>query len=514
MSTMTNQTTGLHGALRHWATTRPSAPFIVAIEPARTFSYAAALGAVRDFQRRLGPEPRTILAMLPPGDAMAILWLAALTGGHEFVPLSTEATDEEQARMVARYSPDIFVREGAEETAAPESPGPGQMRLLTRGMLEQDLARWAGRDDAGDAVREWEPRAGTLHLMTSGTTGSPKGVRLTAAQIAWAADHIRVHHGLTPEDRGLSVLPFFHVNAPVVSLCASLMAGAAVAIAPRFSKRRFWSWIEREGIIWASVVPTIVAILLDTERPDWLPGTLRFARSASAPLPAAQLVAFEQRFGVPLVETYGLTEAASTVAANPVPPGIHKPGSVGLPLGVEICVRAPRQPDQSATSRDLPPGEEGEICLAGPSVITEYEGGEDAESFEDGWFRTGDLGHIDADGYLSITGRSRDMIVRGGNNIAPREIEEVLLEHPGVREVAVVGRPDPMQGEQPEAYVVPKHPAADLEAELAAFAAQRLSRYKVPAAFHTVEALPHAANGKIQRSQIGEEMNETPQGNA
>jgi acyl-CoA synthetase (AMP-forming)/AMP-acid ligase II len=514
MFTTTDQTTGLHDALRHWATARSSTPFIVAIESARTLSYGAALGAVQDFQQRLGPEPRTILAMLPPGDAMAVLWLAALTGGHEFIPLSTEATADEEARMVARYSPDIIVRESAEGMMAPESPGAGQKRLLTRGTLEQDLARWAGRDIAADAVREWQPRAGTLHLMTSGTTGSPKGVRLTATQIAWAADHIRAHHGLTPEDRGLSVLPFFHVNAPVVSLCASLMAGAAVIIAPRFSKRRFWSWIEQERITWASVVPTIVAILLETEPPDWLPGTLRFARSASAPLPATQLAAFERRFGVPLVETYGLTEAASTVAANPVPPGIHKAGSVGLPLGVEIRVREPRQPDQPAPPRDLPPGEEGEICLAGPSVIAGYEDGEDAESFEDGWFRTGDLGHFDADGYLSVTGRLRDMIVRGGNNIAPREIEEVLLEHPDVHEVAVVGRPDPVQGEQPEAYVVPKHPAADLEAELAAFATQRLSRYKVPAAFHTVEALPHAGNGKIQRSQIGEEMNETPQGNA
>ena len=237
-------------------------------------------------------------------------------------------------------------------------------------------------------------------------------------------------------------------------------------------------------------------------------------RSASAPLPVAHLRAFEQRFGLPLVETYGLTEAASTVAANPVPPGVHKPGSVGPPLGADIRICVPLQPDEHADLRDVEPGEEGEICLAGPGIIDGYEDGADAESFQDGWFRTGDLGHRDEDGYLYVTGRLRDIIVRGGNNISPREIEEVLMEHPAVREVAVVGRPDPIQGELPVAYVVPQHPQPGLEDDLARFAAQRLSRYKVPAAFHIVDALPHGANGKIQRSHIGEETGEATQGHA
>lgn len=226
------------------------------------------------------------------------------------------------------------------------------------------------------------------------------------------------------------------------------------------------------------------------------------------------IAAFEQRFGVPLVETYGLTEAASTVAANPVPPGVHKPGSVGLPLGAEIRICTPQQRDEREALRDVAPGEEGEICLTGAGVISGYEDGADADSFQDGWFRTGDLDHRDADGYLYVTGRLRDVIVRGGNNIAPREIEEALLEHPAVREVAVVGQPDAVQGELPVAYVVPRHPQPDLEAELADFAAKRLSRYKVPAAFHIVETLPHAANGKVQRSHIGDAADATRQGHA
>ena len=338
MHAAAERTPSLHNALRHWAATQPAAPFIVSVESGRTLSYAASLAAVRGFQARLGAQPRTILAALPPGETMAILWLAALTGGHQFVPISPESTAAEWKRVVARYAPDVRVTE-----SPPDASGPAAALTLTPGELDADLDRWSHAADVGDTAAGWQPREGVLHLMTSGTTGAPKGVSLSARRIAWVADQIRQNHGLTPSDRGLSVLPFFHVNAPVVSLCASLQAGAAVVIAPRFSKSRFWSWIEREQITWASVVPTIVALLLQTERPDWLPGALRFVRSASAPLPVAHLRAFEQRFDLPLVETYGLTEATSTVAANPVPPGVHKPGSVGPALGADIRVCVPLQ---------------------------------------------------------------------------------------------------------------------------------------------------------------------------
>ncbi len=463
---------------------------------------------MRGFQQRLGPEPRTILAALPPGDTMAILWLAALTGGHQFVPISPEGTPAEWKRLETRYTPDVHVT----EAAPPETSGGMTALALTRNELDVDLDHWSRAADADDPTAGWQPREGVLHLMTSGTTGAPKGVSLSARRIAWVADQIRQNHRLTSSDRGLSVLPFFHVNAPVVSLCASLQAGAAVVIAPRFSKSRFWSWIEREQITWASVVPTIVALLLQTERPEWLPGDLRFVRSASAPLPVAHLRAFEQRFDLPLVETYGLTEAASTVAANPVPPGVHKPGSVGPALGADIRVCVPVEPDQHTDLRDVEPGEEGEICLFGPGIIDGYEDGAGSESFQGGWFRTGDLGRCDDEGYLYITGRLRDIIVRGGNNISPREVEEVLMEHPAVREVAVVGRPDPIQGEVPVAYVVVSGSPPGLEDDLCAFAVQHLSRYKVPVAFQIVDALPHAPNGKLQRRRIGEMAAEAAQG--
>ncbi len=261
--------------------------------------------------------------------------------------------------------------------------------------------------------------------MTSGTTGDPKGVILDASQIAWTADHICTSHRLSPTDRGLTVLPFFHVNGPVVGLCASIMAGSTIVIARKFSRSHFWSWIEEYQVTWASVVPSIVMILLGTDKPAFLPGALRFMRTGTAALPATDLRAFEAKFGIPLIETYGLSEAASQVTANPLPPGRHKPGSAGLHVGVALRICRPRA-DGDEDLHDVPRGETGEICISGPSVIPAYYGNADKESFQHGWFRTGDLGYQDEEGYLFLTGRLREVIIRGGENIAPREVKEDL----------------------------------------------------------------------------------------
>jgi acyl-CoA synthetase (AMP-forming)/AMP-acid ligase II len=345
-----------------------------------------------------------------------------------------------------------------------------------------------------------EPLEGRVYLTTSGTTGEPKCVVLTERQIAWTAEHVRSSHGLTTQDRGLTVLPFFHVNAPVVSLCASLLAGSTVVIGGRFSKQRFWSWVEQYEITWASIVPTIVAILLETGKPAFLPGSLRFVRTGSASLPPADLWAFEARFGIPVIETYGLSEAASQVVANPFPPGMHKPGSAGLPIGVELRICYPFTSGEEREPRDVAPGETGEICIAGPSVIQAYQDNKGQESFQGGWLRTGDLGYLDKDGYLFIKGRLREVINRGGENIAPREIEEVLQSYPAVREVAVVGRPDPIYGEQPVAYLtVREHWDLENAAGLHRYAAQHLSPQKVPVDFVILDMLPRNATGKIER---------------
>ncbi len=501
----------LDEALVHWAMARPRSPFVTEVGTGKSLSYGVALRAVRELQRLFGPKRRTIVLALPGGIAASVVWLAALGGGHRLVMGSPDAMDDEKARLAERYRPDLLIVEQADIA---RGFGRAGRSTLTRAELDSAIEAWGAPTGSFDDldVLPWK-REGELCLTTSGTTGAPKGVTLQARQIAWTAEQVRVSHRLSSTDRGFTALPFSHINAPVVSLSATLLAGASVAIAPRVSRSRFWDWLKEEHVTWASIVPTIVAVLLQTEKPSWLPGELRFVRTASAPLPAFHLRAFEDRFGVPVVETYGLSEAASQVAANPVPPGRHKPGSVGLPTGVEMRICLPAEAigaggpaGESRELRDVAPGTEGEICISGPSVISGYDGGSGAESFVDGWFRTGDMGYQDPDGYVFITGRIRDVINRGGEKISPREVEEVLLTHPDVEDVVVIGEPDPTYGQRAVACVIPRQLGRrDLEPQLRDYSSRRLSRYKVPAAFVLVDALPRTCTGKVQRRLVTSE---------
>jgi acyl-CoA synthetase (AMP-forming)/AMP-acid ligase II len=485
-------------SLTHWAHIHPHQACIVEAETQQTMTYHQYLTGVYVMRQLLGDTPRCIALMLPGGIVSAVVWMSALTGGHTLVPLSPDSTEEEKMRVIRLYKPDVWFIE--QQAALPGSAYSDEITIISRQQCEILLLH-------GDATFEQplDELAGNVCLMTSGTTGEPKSVLLTERQIAWTATRICGSHQLAPVDRGLTMLPFSHVNAPVVSLFASIIAGSTVIIARRFSRQRFWTWVSDYKVTWVSAVPTILAMLLDTDRPAFLPGVLRFVRTASAPLPVAVLGQFETRFGIPVVETYGLSEAASQVAANPVPPGVHKPGSVGLPVGVSLRVCEPRR-DGEDELRDVAPGETGEICVRGPGVIQSYQCGQDQASFQQGWFRTGDLGWQDEDGYLFITGRLRDVINRGGENIAPREVEEALLHHPWIADVAVVGRPDRLYGEVVVAYVVsncPEH-TAEFERSLREHAEQRLSRPKVPVDFVLVDSIPRNASGKVTRQVLRE----------
>ena len=480
----------LFDSLAKWAAIQPHNVYIVEAETGRTLTYAQALTAVNSMRQALGNTPRKLVLSFSGGIANGVLWLSALSGGHHLIPVSPNATDREKSLIAKRHQPDVLFVEQEEDARGFNCP---HAAVMTRYMCEM-LVKQASSQATAESVE------GRVYLATSGTTGEPKWVMLTERQITWTAEHVRSSHGLTVWDRGLTVLPFFHVNAPVVSLCASLLAGSTVVIAGRFSRQRFWSWVEQYNITWASIVPTIIAILLDTDRPAFLPGSLRFVRTGSAPLPPADLRAFEARFSVPVIETYGLSEAASMVVANPIPPGIHKPGSAGLPVGIELRICYPLTSSEARALRDVASGETGEICVAGPGVIHAYEDNEGQESFQDGWFRTGDLGYLDEDGYLFIKGRLREVINRGGENIAPREIEEALQSYPPVREVAVVGRPDPIYGEQVAAYLtVRENWNSESVGELRHYASKNLSPQKVPVDFIILDTLPRNATGKIDR---------------
>jgi acyl-CoA synthetase (AMP-forming)/AMP-acid ligase II len=485
--------------LRQWAAVYPDKPCIIEAETGVTLTYRQCLTATQSMRKLLGDTPRNLFLTLSGGIADAILWLAALTGGHTLVPLAPDASYGEHRRAVSMFHPDVLIIDGDGDVPDLASHA---TQVMTRQQCEALLFQ-----SYNEEIQPMATVEGHVCLMTSGTTGEPKGVILNANQIVWTADHIRSSHNLTPADRGLTVLPFFHVNAPVVSLCASIMAGSTVVIASHFSRTNFWNWIEKYKITWASIVPTIVAILLKTEKPAFLPGALRFVRTASAPLPAAHLNAFEAKFGIPVIETYGLSEAASQVTANPVPPGKHIAGSVGLPIGLALRVCQPRGEDENdKVLHDVAPGETGEICVRGPSLIHAYWGDRGNGAFQNGWFRTGDLGHQDRNGYVYITGRLRDVIIRGGENIAPREIEETLLSHPAIDDVVVVGRPDNIYGEQAVAFVVlcEDWNPHDAIASLREYSTRHFSPHKVPSDFIVLHTMPRNHTGKVDRPLLRE----------
>jgi acyl-CoA synthetase (AMP-forming)/AMP-acid ligase II len=480
--------------LREWTGIFPVKPCIIEAETGETLTYAQCYAATQAMRQLIGDTPRNLFLTLSGGILNAVLWLAAITGGHTLVPLAPDASKGERDRAVSMFHPDILI---IEEEGDVQDLAARAAKVMTRRECEAILAR-----AYNGLIRPLTPVEGHVCLMTSGTTGEPKGVILNESQIAWTADHIRISHQLKLDDRGLTVLPFFHVNAPVVSLCTSIMAGSTVVIASHFSRSSFWDWIDKYEITWASIVPTILAILLKTEKPDFLPGKLRFVRTASAPLPAAHLNAFEAKFGIPVIETYGLSEAASTVTANPVPPSKHIAGSVGLPIGIALRVCKPREESESHSPlQDVAAGQTGEICVQGSSLIQGYWGDRGNGAFQDGWFRTGDLGHQDRNGYVYITGRLRDVIIRGGENIAPREIEEILLSHPAVDDIVVVGRPDDMYGEQVVAFVVLREDwkADEATASLREYSLQHFSSHKVPSDFIVLHSMPRNHTGKVDR---------------
>ncbi len=355
--------------------------------------------------------------------------------------------------------------------------------------------------DAIAGVAESDP---AVLLFTSGTTGTPKGVLLTHGQVLATVRNVTNAHRLTATDVSYCFLPMFHINAQVVALLSTLTTGGRLVIGQKFSASRFWPTVIEHGVTWVSAVPTVIAILVKAPDPSAAAASLRFVRSASAPLPALQGRRFEAKFGVPVIESYGLTEAASQVCVNPLPPGKHKFGSAGVPYGVEL-----RVVDDAGSV--LPDGDVGEIVIRGESVIAAYAyGDETGASFREGWFHTGDLGYLDEDGYLFITGRSKEMINRAGQKISPREVEEVIGRHAGVKACAVIGLPDELYGERVVAYVVPEESTrrqdASFKEQLRTLCVATVSAYKCPAEFHLVEEIPLGPTGKIQRHRLKEEI--------
>ncbi len=346
-----------------------------------------------------------------------------------------------------------------------------------------------------------DPGALALLIYTSGTTGRPKGVMLDHANVSATAEVIVGWFEMTADTRCLLVLPLFHVNGIMVSVVSPLLAGGSAFIAERFHAASFWATVERVRPTFFSAVPTIYALL--ASRPGAQPdtGSLRFVICGAAPMPRQLIGEFEERFGVPVVEGYGLSECTVVCTLNPLH-GARKAGSVGLPLpGIDVGVV-----DQ--TDQLLPAGQAGEVVVRGPNVMRGYLGrpDESAQVLRGGWLHTGDVGRFDDDGYLTLVDRVKDLIIRGGENIYPKEIEDVLHTHPTVLEAAVVGQPDPVFGEEPVAFVTIR-PGFDVVPEdLIEHCRRSLARYKVPREVYIEETLPKNPVGKIAKPVLRERL--------
>ncbi|MBI4305365.1 MAG: AMP-binding protein [Chloroflexi bacterium] len=364
--------------------------------------------------------------------------------------------------------------------------GRGQVALQRDG-----TALSARRDVAAPA-----PGDVALFLHTSGTTSRPKGVPLTHANLMASLRNIKGTYALTPRDVSLIVMPLFHVHGLLGATLSTLNSGGTVVVPPRFSASRFWPVQQEMGATWFSAVPTIhQTLLLRADTDGARRESFRFIRSCSSALVPAVFERLEARFGAPVLEAYGMTEASHQMSSNPLPPGERSPGTVGPGTGVQIGI-------MDEKGKLLPGGERGEVVISGPNVTKGYSNNPkaNAESFVNGWFRTGDQGYLDKRSYLTLTGRIKELINRGGEKISPLEVDAVLLGHPAVAEAVCFACPDVKYGEVVHAAVVLRSEADP--AAIQAFCREHLASFKVPEKIYVTTQLPRTATGKIQRRHV------------
>jgi long-chain acyl-CoA synthetase len=497
--------------LEYRAGSAPQATYVISPETGRRRSYADLLQSSRSLAAFLdanGIAPGAHVGIYLPNGLQAVrTFVGIMAAARVAVPLSPIAQTGQLAYVIDHADcAAVFVTSELE-------PGLraallNSVRPVAVFVFDPDLVE-TGETGTPTAWPEKDPRPEDTALLmyTSGTTGRPKGVLLSQRNVVSGARFVSTAHGLGVSDRVLAVLPLYHINAQIVTVLAPLYHGGSLVMPRRFSTQAFWSQAEEHGCTWLNVVPTMIAFLLgegetgvDSDKqttPDR--SRLRFCRSASAPLPPAHQHAFEERYGVPVVETMGLTETAAPVFANFSDLAQRKIGSPGKAHGNEARVIDP------ATGGELSFGIPGEIVVRGPNVTAGYYKSPDEtrQAFTaDGWLRTGDLGYRDKDGFYFITGRLKELIIKGGENIAPREIDEVLLQHPAVLEAAAVGVPDALYGQEILAGVVLRSGAQCGEIPLMEFCRERLGAFKTPRYLRFMSELPKGPSGKVQRSRL------------
>ena len=445
------------------------------------------------------PGQRTAIA-LPNGPAIIVSFLAASIAGTA-APLNPAYRYEEFCFYLDDTSARLLIvpPEGAEDVrrAATERG----IKMLTAETGATGEVSLSGGTGSGPE-RVPTPDDIALILHTSGSTGRPKRVPLRHLNIALSARNIVRTYQLSPTDISLCLMPLFHVHGLVASTLSTLLSGGTVVVPARFNPLSFWRTVRDHKATWYSAVPTIHHLILarsanGTKSSD--AASLRFIRSCSAPLPVEMAEKLETLAGVPVLEAYGMTEASHQMASNPLPPLARKFGTVGRATGIQIGI-------MNDAGELVPAGGKGEVVLQGPSVIKAYENNPEAnaKSFTNGWFRTGDEGTLDEEGYLRLTGRIKELINRGGEKIAPREIDEVLLTHPAVAEAVCFAIPHPTWGEEVAAAVVLREPAP--ETELIGFCRKHLAEFKCPKKLFVVQSIPRTATGKVQRLNVAAQL--------
>ena len=444
-----------------------------------------------------------VAIVLPNGPESAVSFLAVAACATA-APLNQAYREEEFRFYMDDLKAKALITLSGDAPDADAAAGPEVLRLTLDGRLGAYSLQQDGADVQPVTPTYAEPDDAALVLHTSGTTARPKIVPLLQRNLVVSAGNIRESLALTPEDRCLNVMPLFHIHGLLAALLASLNAGASVVASPGFDAFRFFGWLEETTPTWYTAVPTMHQLVLSRagrQKETVERVKLRFIRSSSASLPPTVMAELEETFGAPVIEAYGMTEASHQMATNRLPPGQRKPGAVGVGAGVEVSIMddAGNLLDQGAT---------GEVVIKGGNVTSGYENNPEANesAFTDGWFRTGDQGYQDEDGYLFLTGRLKEIINRGGEKVSPREVDEILLEHPAVAQAVAFGVPHERLGEEVAAAVVLAEGASADEKELREHAAKHLADFKTPKRIIILEDIPKGATGKVQRIGLAEKL--------
>ena len=444
-----------------------------------------------------------VAIVLPNGPEMATCYMACASGVTSAPLNPAYRADEFEFYLSDLHAKALIVEQGSTSPAI-DVAGKLGVRILE---LRPEAAAGAGsftlvpRDgrsaDPAAAPVYAQPDDVSMVLHTSGTTSRPKIVPLSQANLAASAQNIRRTLQFTAADCGLNIMPLFHIHGLIAGVLAPLAAGSQVFCTPGFNALKFFAWMDEARPTWYTAVPTMhqAIIARASKNLDVIARhPLRFMRSSSSSMPPQVIAELEAIFKAPLIEAYGMTEATHQMCSNPLPPRARKPGSVGLAAGPEVAIM-----DEAGTL--LPAGAIGEIVIRGANVTRGYENNDkaNAEAFTHGWFRTGDQGQMDAEGYVSLTGRLKEIINRGGEKVSPREVDEILMDHPAVAQVVCFGMPHPKLGEEVAAAVVLREGQQATERELQAFVSARAAEFKVPKKILVMDEIPKGATGKLQR---------------